>query len=59
MVKKLPAHAGDPRDMGSIPESGRFPGVGNGNPFQYSCWEIPWTEPGGIQSVGSPRVEHN
>ena len=36
---------------------GRSPGEGNGNPLQYSCWEIPWTEePGGIQSVGSQRV---
>ena len=25
------------RDMGSIPESERFPGEGNGNPLQYSC----------------------
>ena len=28
-------------DLGSIPESGRFPGIGNSNPFQYSCLEIP------------------
>ena len=28
-------------------------GVGNGNPIQYSCLEIPWTEePGGLQSMG-------
>ena len=27
------------RDAGSIPESGRFPGVGNSNPLQYSCLE--------------------
>ena len=26
-------------DVGSIPGSGRFPGVGNGNPLQYSCLE--------------------
>ena len=26
-------------DLGSIPESGRFPGEGNGNPLQYSCLE--------------------
>ena len=26
-------------DPGLIPESGRFPGEGNGNPFQYSCLE--------------------
>ena len=30
----LPASAGD---VGSIPGSGRSPGEGNGNPFQYSC----------------------
>ena len=27
----------DGRDMGSIPGLGRSPGVGNGNPRQYSC----------------------
>ena len=37
MVKNLPATAGDPRDMGSIPGSQRSPGGGNGNPLQYSC----------------------
>ena len=26
-------------DLGSIPGSGRSPGVGNGNPLQYSCLE--------------------
>ena len=26
-------------DAGSIPGSGRSPGEGNGNPFQYSCLE--------------------
>ena len=36
-IKNLPAHAGDLRDGGLIPESGRSPGVGNGNPLQYSC----------------------
>ena len=41
VVKNLPANVGDTRDMGSIPESGRFPGVGNGNPLQYSCLENP------------------
>ena len=33
MVKNLPANAGDARDLGSVPESGRCPGVGNGNPL--------------------------
>ena len=37
MVKNLPANAGDARDAGSIPGSGRSPGEGNGNPLQYSC----------------------
>ena len=37
MVKNLPANAGDVRDLGSIPQSGRSPGEGNGNPLQYSC----------------------
>ena len=41
MVKNLPANAGDIRDMGSIPGSGRSPGGGHGNPLQYSCLENP------------------
>ena len=36
-VKNPPANAGDARDSGSIPGSGRSPGVENGNPLQYSC----------------------
>ena len=39
MVKNLPTNAQDDRDVGSIPGSGRSPGVGNGNPHQYSCLE--------------------
>ena len=39
MVKNLPASAGDTGDVGSIPQSGRSPGVRNSNPFQYSCLE--------------------
>ena len=39
VVKNLPANAGDPGDMGLISGSERFPGVGNGNPLQYSCLE--------------------
>ena len=37
MVKNPPANAGDVRDVGSIPGLGRSPGIGNGNPLQYSC----------------------
>ena len=41
MIKNLSANAGDTRDTGSILGSGRSPGVGNGNPLQYSCLENP------------------
>ena len=44
-------NAGDP---GSILELGRSPGEGHGNPLQYSCQRIPWTEePDGLLSMGS------
>ena len=39
VVKNLPASAGDRRDLDLSPGSGKFPGVGNGNPLQYSCLE--------------------
>ena len=35
VVKNLPANSGDTGDLGSIPGSGRSPGVGNDNPLQY------------------------
>ena len=41
VVKNLPANAGDLTDAGLIPESGRSPGGGHGNPLQYSCLENP------------------
>ena len=41
MVKNLPVNAGDTREVGLIPDSGRSPGEGNGNPLQYSCLENP------------------
>ena len=41
VVKNPLANTGDVRDVGSIPESGRCPGEGNGNPLQYSCLENP------------------
>ena len=51
--KNLPAIVGD---TGTIPGLGRSPGEGNGNPLQYSCLEIPWTEePGRIQSTVSQK----
>ena len=36
--KESVSNAGDP---GSTPVSGRSPGIGNGNPLQYSCLENP------------------
>ena len=41
MVKNPHANAGDFRDEGLIPGSGRCPGKGKGNPLQYSCPENP------------------
>ena len=38
---KEPVNAGDMRDAGLIPGSGRFPGEGHGNPLQYSSLENP------------------
>ena len=39
MVKNPPVHAGAARDTSAIPWLVKSPGVGNGNPFQYSCLE--------------------
>ena len=61
VVKNLPANAGDIRDMGSVPGSGRSPRVGNDNLFQYPCLEnfIEKKEPGSLQSMGLQRVRHD
>ena len=49
--KEYTCNAGD---LGLIPELGRSPEEGNGNPLKYLAWRIPWTEePGGLQSMGS------
>ena len=45
VVKNLPANAGDARDVGSIPGSGRSHREGNGNP----------EEPLGLQFTGSQK----
>ena len=39
VVKNPPGNEGNIRDVDSIPELGRSPGVGNGNPLQHSCLE--------------------
>ena len=41
VVKNLPTSGRDPRDAGSVPRLGRCPGIGNGNPLQYSCLKNP------------------
>ena len=61
VVKNPPANAGDIRNVGSIPGSGRCPEEGNDNPLQYSCLENPmgrgaWKA---TQSMGSQRVGHD
>ena len=59
MIKNPPPSLGDLRDIGSVPES---------DPLEESMathssiliWRIPWTEePGGLQSIGPPRLGHN
>ena len=49
--KESTCNAGDP---GLIPGSGRTPGGGHGNPFQYSCLENPHRQRGlmGYSSQG-------
>ena len=60
VTKNPPANAGDTRDVGSIPVSGRSSGEGNGAPLQYSCLQNS-TDKGAwwLHSMGSQRVVHN
>ena len=60
MVKNPSANVGDARDMGSIPGLGISPGIGNGNPLQYSCLEN-FIDRGAWQAIvhGLLRVGHN
>ena len=57
-VKNPPANAGDVREVGSIPGSGRSPGGGHGNPLQYSYLKNPmdrrvwWATVHGISKSG-------
>ena len=41
VIKSPSANTGDAREVDSISRLGRSPRVGNGNPFQYFCLEIP------------------
>ena len=58
MVKTPPAKAGDLRDAGLNPGSGRSPGGGNSNPLQYSSLENPVVR-GAYSPWGHKRVRHN
>ena len=42
--KESACSAGDTGDVGSVPESGRSSGEGNGKHSSILAWEIPWTE---------------
>ena len=53
MVKNLPASAGDVRDTGSTPGSGRLSGGGRGNSLQYPCLENP-LDSGAWQALRDP-----
>ena len=60
VVKNPPASGGDVRNVGSFPGLWRCPGEGNGTHSSILAWIIPWTEkPGGLQSMGLPRVGHD
>ena len=59
VVKNLLANAGDLRDSGSIPGSGRSLGGEHGNPLQYSCLVNPHEQRSladRLWSMGSQRV---
>ena len=58
--KESACNAGDTKDTSLIPGLGRSFGEGNGYPFQYFFWRIPWTEESGkLQSMGSQRVQYH
>ena len=45
-------------DLGSVPESGRSPGEGNGNHSSILAWKILWTEePGWPQSMSQKKLD--
>ena len=60
VVKSLPADAGDARDAGVIPGSGRSFEKEMTTHSSILAWRVPQTEePGGLQCVGSQRVGHD
>ena len=58
--KESACNARDTGGTGLIPGSGRSLEEGMATHCSILAWRIPWTEePGGLQSMGSQRVEHN
>ena len=64
VAKNLPASAGDTRDLGSIPGSGRSPQEGKGSLLQYSCLEVPmdrgvwWATVRGVSQSWTDVTKH-
>ena len=64
MVKNPLANAGHTRYVGLVPGLGRSPGVGNGNPVQYSCLEnsmdrgVWWVAVHGVAKSPTRLSEH-
>ena len=60
LVKESASNAGNTGDFGSIPESGRSPGVGQATHSSILAWRILSTEPPGrLSFIGLQRVGHN
>ena len=60
MVKNSPANAGNVRDAGLIPGSGRSLDEGMATHSSILAGRMPWAEePGGLQSIGSQRVRQD
>ena len=60
MIKNLPSNAVASGDAGSVPGSGRSPGVEMATHTSILAWEIQWTEElGGLRSMGSQRIRHD
>ena len=60
VVKNLPSHAGDIRDVGSIPRWEDPLDEGIATHSSIPACRIPWTEePGGLQCIGPQRIRHD
>ena len=56
--KESACSAGDLRETGLIPGSGKSSREGHGNPLQYSCLEYPMVEESGrLQSRGHKELD--